>query len=96
MGFSFGNLFKGSNLTKSVLSGGLTTAHSLNMAGKNKLFPGKPDIPEPPPAPTLDAGEAVAEDKVNQLRRRRGMAATILGGMDINQPTTQTTSLLGS
>jgi hypothetical protein len=96
MGFSLGSLFKGSNLTKSLLTGGVSTAHELNMAGKKKLFPDKPPIPEAPPAPTLDAAQEAGEDQANQLRRRRGMAATVLGGMDNLQPTTQTASLLGN
>lgn len=99
MGFSFGSLFSGDALWKSALSGGLTTAHSLNKAGYDKLFPKAPDVPEPPPAPTINDAEAAAEDKSAQLRRRRGLASTILAGANSyqsNQPTTQAAALLGS
>lgn len=107
MGFSLGSLtsafkgaFTGSGIRNNLLTGGLYSTHKLNTGGnadlKNGLFPDKPEVPEAPPAPTLDAGEAAAEDKAAQLRRRRGMAATILGGMDTTQPTTQAASLLGS
>lgn len=97
MGFLSG-LFSGSNLTKSLLTGGVSTAHEINKRspGYKKLFPDAPIAPTAPDAPTIDAADAAAEDKANQLRRRRGMAATILGGLDNAQPTTQTSSLLGS
>lgn len=90
------NAFTPKNLVKSALTGGLTTAHDFNKDGYHRLFPDKPDVPEPPPAPTMDDAEAAGMDKANQLRRRRGMAATILGGLDEKQPTTQAASLLGS
>lgn len=99
---SLKNTFTGSSIRKSLLTGGLTTIHQLNRAEPirkalgDKLFPDKAELPEAPAAPTMDAAEAAAEDKAAQLRRRRGMAATILGGLDTAQPTTQAASLLGS
>lgn len=61
------------------------------------LFGGSPSAPTPPPAPTVSDAEVGAADKADQLRRRRGMAATILAGANgQNTPTTQSSALLGS
>lgn len=60
---------------------------------------GTPSTPTPPPAPTIDDAEASGQDAADQLRRRRGMASTILAGANTvgaTQPTTQAASLLGS
>lgn len=63
------------------------------------LFGGSaPSTPTPPPAPTIDDAEAAGQETADQLRRRRGMASTILAGAnaDASQPKTQAASLLGS
>lgn len=62
------------------------------------LFGGGPSAsPAPPPAPTVADAEIGAADKADQLRKRRGMAATILAGANGNNtPTTQSSALLGS
>jgi hypothetical protein len=98
MGFKLGNVFTPKAMFKSALTGGLTTAHNINKQspGYKKLFPDGTSPPDAPPAPTIDSAEAAAMDKEEQLRRRRGMAATSLGGMDTTHPTTMTPSLLGS
>jgi hypothetical protein len=95
-----GDLLKGQtsfkNVTKHHLTGGLSTAHDFNKDGYHRLFPDKPAVPDAPPAPTMSDAEAAGEDKANQLRRRRGLAATILAGSTNQQPTTRAASLLGS
>ncbi len=90
------NQFNAKSLTKSALTSGLTTAHDFNKDGYHRLFPDKPDAPVAPPAPTISDADAAGEDKANQLRRRRGLAATILAGSTDQQPTTRAASLLGS
>lgn len=64
------------------------------------LFGGPDYTPPPvPPAPTIDQAEVSAEKSAEALRRRRGMAATILAGANAdtsNQPTTRAAQLLGS
>lgn len=65
------------------------------------LFGGSsPSTPEAPPAPTIDDAAAAGQSEKDALRRRRGMASTILAGAQSQsgstQPTTQTTQLLGS
>lgn len=63
------------------------------------LFSGPPKVPTPPPAPTIDDAEVAGQNKADQLRKRRGMAATILAGSTAStnaQPATQAASLLGS
>lgn len=63
------------------------------------LFGGSsPSVPTPPPAPTINDAELQAEKASDALRRRRGMAATILAGAqsDTSQPTTKAAQLLGS
>lgn len=60
---------------------------------------GAPSVPTPPPAPTIDDAEAAGENTADQLRRRRGMASTILAGANpqsTSQPATQSATLLGS
>lgn len=60
---------------------------------------GSPSTPTPPPAPTVDDAEASGQQTADQLRRRRGMASTILAGANPQantQPTTQAATLLGS
>jgi hypothetical protein len=95
-----GNLLKGQtsgkNIAQNLLTGGVSTAHDFNKDGYHRLFPDAVSPPDAPPAPTIDAADASAQDKEEQLRRRRGMAATILGGLEAMQPTTQATSLLGN
>jgi hypothetical protein len=88
--------FSSKNLLQSMASGGLTTAHDFNKDGYHRLFPDKPAVPDAPPAPTMSDAEAAGEDKANQLRRRRGLAATVLAGSMNQQPTTRAASLLGS
>lgn len=90
------NQFTGKNIWQNLATAGVSTAHDFNMDGKHRLFPDKPDAPVAPPAPTLSDAEAAGEDKANQLRRRRGLAATILAGSTNQQPTTRAASLLGS
>jgi len=59
--------------------------------------PDTPAVPTPPPAPTVSDADAMGQVKADQLRRRRGMASTILSGTSNNtQPTTQAAALLGS
>lgn len=54
-------------------------------------------VPEAPPAPTINDAEIAGQRERDALRKRRGMAATILAGtQQANQPTTQTSQLLGS
>lgn len=62
------------------------------------LFGGaSPSTPEAPPAPNIDEAAAAGQAEKDALRRRRGMASTILAGAQTpTQPTTQTTQLLGS
>lgn len=64
------------------------------------LFGGaSPSTPEAPPAPTIDDAAAAGQAEKDALKRRRGMASTILAGANTaaaTQPTTQTTQLLGS
>lgn len=88
--------FSSKNFLQSLASGGLTTAHDFNKDGYHRLFPDKPAVPNAPPAPTLSEADAAAEDKLAQLRRRRGLAATVLAGATNSQPTTSAASLLGS
>lgn len=59
---------------------------------------GSPSTPAAPPAPTINDAEASGENAADQLRRRRGMASTILAGANQTntQPTTQAAALLGS
>lgn len=59
---------------------------------------GAPSIPAAPPAPTVSDAEVSGQNAADQLRRRRGMASTILAGAstDNNKPTTQASQLLGS
>lgn len=54
--------------------------------------------PAPPPAPpTINEAEVAAQSATDELRRRRGMASTILAGaMPAAQPTTRAAALLGS
>ncbi len=55
--------------------------------------------PPAPPAPTINDAEVTAEKNADALRRRRGMAATILAGADKStsaDPTTKAATLLGS
>lgn len=63
------------------------------------LFSGPPKVPTPPPAPTVNDAEVAGQDKADALRRRRGMASTILAGATAStnaQPATQSAALLGS
>ena len=61
------------------------------------LFGGNsPKTPDAPPAPTIDEAYAAGEEERQRLRRRRGMASTILAGQANTQPNTQTQALLGS
>jgi hypothetical protein len=56
-------------------------------------------VPQAPPAPTINDADAAGEQKTDQLRRRRGMASTILAGAQSatsNKPQTQAAALLGS
>lgn len=60
-----------------------------------------PSTPAAPPAPTIDDAEVAGQNSADQLRRRRGMASTILAGANSSsatgsQPTTQAAALLGS
>lgn len=59
---------------------------------------GTPSTPTPPPAPTIDDAEVSGQQTADALRRRRGMASTILAGANQTntQPTTQAATLLGS
>lgn len=100
----FSNLFSSlkspKGIATSLLTGGVSTGYLATKDSHDgineKLFPKGKSPPDAPPAPTIDSAEASAQDKEEQLRRRRGMAATILGGMDATQPTTQAASLLGN
>lgn len=63
-----------------------------------KLY-NKPQVQQPvaPPAPTLNDAELKAEQTADDLRRRRGMAATILAGQPGDtQPYVTAAKLLGS
>lgn len=64
------------------------------------LFGGSaPKTPEAPPAPTINDAEASGQDAADRLRRRRGMASTILAGANPQTnttPQTQAAALLGS
>lgn len=62
------------------------------------LFGGSsPSVPQAPPAPTINDAEAAGQEKADQLRRRRGMASTILtAGHSTATPQTQAAALLGS
>lgn len=63
------------------------------------LFSGPPKVPTPPPAPTVNDAEVAGQDKADALRKRRGMASTILAGATAPnnaQPATQSAALLGS
>lgn len=63
------------------------------------LFSGTPSVPTPPPAPTINDAEMAGQNKADQLRKRRGMASTILAGASVPtnaQPATQAAALLGS
>ena len=61
---------------------------------------GSPSLPAPPPAPTVNDAEASGQEAADRLRRRRGMASTILAGANqstsTSQPATQAAALLGS
>jgi hypothetical protein len=65
-----------------------------------KLFDHKSTTqPTPPGPPTINDAEAQAQDDSDALRKRRGMAATVLAGANpagTNQPATQAARLLGS
>jgi hypothetical protein len=53
--------------------------------------------PTAPQAPTINQAEAKAQDTADELRRRRGMAATILAGQPGDtQPVVNAARLLGS
>lgn len=62
------------------------------------LFGGSPSVPTPPPAPTVNDAEVSGQQTADKLRRRRGMASTILAGSQTTntQPQTQAAALLGS
>jgi hypothetical protein len=65
------------------------------------LFGGNdaPAVPVAPPAPTINDAEASAQAKTDELRRRRGMASTILAGAQPasnTTPQTRAAGLLGS
>ena len=63
------------------------------------LFGGTPKVPDPTPVPTINDAEVAGQDKADQLRKRRGMASTILAGATAPtnaQPATQSAALLGS
>lgn len=51
--------------------------------------------PDAPDAPTFDDAEVAGEEERQRLRRRRGMASTILAG-NAEAPTTKSINLLGS
>ena len=62
------------------------------------LFGGdSPSAPQAPPAPTANDAEVAGQASADALRRRRGMAASILAGSSTgtNTPTTQAKTLLG-
>ena len=72
------------------------------MSGLKKAFDplglmshSSPKVPDAPPAPTIDDASVAGEEEAQRLRRRRGMASTILSA-NAQAPTTQTTTLLGS
>ena len=94
------NPLSGSTLNK--LGGKGALIGSPNMGTTNKalgLFQGNEDTPTPPPpTPTWDDAAIAGQNKADELRKRRGLAASILAGQSsgINQPTTQAASLLGS
>lgn len=63
--------------------------------------PSAPALPPPPvapPPPTVDSASVQAENDADALRRRRGLASTILAGngASATQPTTSAARLLGS
>jgi hypothetical protein len=59
--------------------------------------PAPPPPPVAPPPPTVDTADVQAQSDADALRRRRGMASTILaGGTSATQPTTSAARLLGS
>ena len=64
------------------------------------LFGSKtPALAPTPPPPSYDDAAIAGQQKTDELRKRRGMAATILAGsapQSTTQPQTQAASLLGS
>ncbi|CAB3644111.1 hypothetical protein [Trinickia soli] len=64
--------------------------------------PSTPSLPPPPvapPPPTVDQASVQAENDADALRRRRGMASTILAGANgssATQPVTSAARLLGN
>jgi hypothetical protein len=71
----------------------------VNGINDRYVDPQSPAVPDAPAAPTIDASQTAAEAASDALRRRRGMAATILGGaqpQSATMPTTRAAALLGS
>jgi hypothetical protein len=94
-GLGTGNL-----LNKMGGKGALIGLPNLGTTNKSTgLFQGNENTPTPPPpTPTWNDAAGAGQAKADELRKRRGMAASILAGQSsgINQPTTQAASLLGS
>lgn len=60
---------------------------------------GSPSVPQAPPAPTINDAEKSSQEAADALRRRRGIASTILAGANAgtsNTPATKAAALLGS
>lgn len=59
--------------------------------------PKAPPPPPPPPPPVVEDAAAKAQDEADRLRRRRGIASTILTGpQGAGTPAVGTKTLLGS
>ena len=60
---------------------------------------GSQGLQQAPPAPTVNDAEVSAQQTADKLRKRRGMASTILAGANTataTTPATKAASLLGS